>query len=417
MATNARPDAIDETPRRMNGLSDLSPESRLLLLLVRRDLTPETEARCRRLLEGDIDWPALIAQARVHGVLPLVARQLRPLGCTVIPSGVQAELAARSRLNAVRNVLLAGELVEVLRLLQSAGIPVVPLKGPALEHALYSDISARVCADLDILIPRNAVAHAYRLLRDAGYEHGEMGPVAPGDFRLLLNSNMEYAFVRHHGGFPHVLEVHWDVAWRWRGEARAIEDLWAHTRPVSFGGADALGLSPEWGLLYLVVHATRHRWQELKWLVDIHEICRAGAIDWNLVGDKARRFGWVRPMNFTLSASHALFETPIPPEFRIDPLPGWVRLFPAEPTEPAISDALFAARLFPGFHGKLGYLAHLLLVPTLAERRLFRLPRGLGLLYYALRPARIGGKRAWSLLRAGMARVGVWGRMRAHVTL
>jgi len=402
--------------RQATATASLDAESRLLLLLVRREVTPEIEARRRRLLRDDIDWPRLVAQARAHDVLPLVARQVRALDAAAVPAPVRAELAAGARMDALRNTLQAAELVDILRLLGVAGIPVVPLKGPPLAQSLYGDISARVCSDLDVLVPRNAVARAYDALIAAGYAPGEIGPLDPGDFPILLDSNIEYPFVRRHGGFTHVLEVHWSVAWRWRRGAQAMADLWADTRPLRFGGTEAVGLSTEWELLYLAVHAARHRWQELKWLADIDAIVATRTVDWDLVRRKAERFGWALPLAFTLRAAHALLETPVPAGFRGHRLPGWFRLLPAEPTGPRISDALFTVRMFPGVRSKLGYLAHLLVVPTLAERRLFRLPRGLDVLYYGLRPARLGGKWAWPLLRAAMRSRGPAARMRARVT-
>jgi hypothetical protein len=45
------------------------------------------------------------------------------------------------------------------------------------------------------------------------------------------------------------------------------------------------------------------------------------------------------------------------------------------------------------------YLLGQLLVPTLAERRLVRLPTRLRFFYYPIRPARLGGKWGWWLLQ------------------
>jgi hypothetical protein len=77
-------------------------------------------------------------------------------------------------------------------------------------------------------------------------------------------------------------------------------------------------------------------------------------------------------------------------------LPGWLELFPATPDPLDIwQGALYPARLFARPSERLGYLARVLLVPTLAERRLIRLPRRLRALYYLLRPLRLGGR--WGL--------------------
>ena len=53
--------------------------------------------------------------------------------------------------------------------LGEAGIPVIPLKGVALAELLYGDLGARVCADIDILVPANDAVRARRIILMNGY--------------------------------------------------------------------------------------------------------------------------------------------------------------------------------------------------------------------------------------------------------
>ena len=73
-------------------------------------------------------------------------------------------------------------------------------------------------------------------------------------------------------------------------------------------------------------------------------------------------------------------------------MPAWVRLYPDSVPEDAIEDILAPLRLRERRREKLGHLARVLFVPTLAERRLVRLPPPARLLYYPLRPLRLAGK-------------------------
>lgn len=377
----------------------MSPaEDQLCLLLTRAELPSHVQEHARVLLAAPLCWDLILERATAHEVYPLLYRNLRRLGFPGVPIQARTELETLYKINAFRNVHLAEELARVLTLLGGAGIPTIPLKGVTLAESLYADPTLRVCADLDILVPRQAVAQAVGLLLTAGYE-SKFGERRLAD--LCPIGGIEYALVRRERGSLFVLEPHWGLlAGPWADKA-ALEDLWAESHPQTFLGAAAYALSPEWEVLFLVVHAARHRWQGLKWLVDIHELCSRGGINWEKLRAKAKRLGWENMLRLTLSVSCTLFSTPIPKEFSLAELPSRLKLFPTDPSLDPWQSALFLLRLLNRPSDKLRYLIQMLLVPTLAERRLCRLPSPLSFLYYPLRPLRLGYK--WSLQLAQTA--------------
>jgi len=382
----------------------LSAEERLVLLLCRALVDDASRDEARAVLREALAWPIVVGHVMTQGVLPLFVRNLESFAG--VPLEIQRELAGAQRLNAARNALLVRGLLELLPAFARSAIPAIPLKGPVLAESLHGDPTLRVCADLDLLVQAQDLPRAFDVLLAAGYEHGEERRAGRQELDLLLESNMEYAFRGQSAGLVYLLELHWDVAWRWRADRRAMDDLWAEARPLVFHGAPAYALSPEWQLLYLAVHAARHRWQALKWLVDIHELCATQPIDWALVDDKARCFGWRDLVAITLSACHQLLGTRIPPHWSLSRLPRWVRLFPAAPPASSVwGEALLPLRFVPGITGKLGYVGRLALRPTLAEHRLLRIPSGVSMLYRPLRLLRLGSKWGWPLAQAGLDRL------------
>ena len=381
----------------------LTLEDRLILLLARGRLPPLLAEEARSLLARPLRWDRVLQQARAQEVYPLVHRNLRALDPPGIPADFRAALDTLAKINALRNTLLAEELSSVLERLAGAGIPAAPLKGVTLAESLYGDRTLRVCADLDILVPREAVGRACDALLSGGYDHDEEPRVGAAEVDLLLRSNIEYAFVTSTRVLPCRLELHWDLVWRWPRGRAATDDLWGEARRGRFFGSPGYELSPEWQLLFLAAHLARHRWQGLKWLIDIHEVCVGPAIDWRTVGTKAARLGWEDMVALTLGACRALLDTPVPAGVPLRPPPGWLTLFPADPPPASpLTNALFPLRLFARCSRKLRYLAHLLFIPTLTESRALGLPRWLGFLYYLVRPARLVSKWGGELLRMGL---------------
>jgi hypothetical protein len=371
-------------------------EDEVILLLARRHLPSMLMERSRTLLMAPLRWEPIVRAAEAEGIYPVLYRNLQRLDFQGVPEEARLALESLYKANAVRNLLLSRESGRILARLGDAGIPTIPLKGLPLAQTLYGDQDLRVCADLDILVPRARVPHALQLLRSQGYT----AEFAEEFFEtLLLKSDIEYGLVRRAPAIDYLVELHWGLLWGPRLDGGAVEDLWARARSVTAFGVTCLGLSPTWEFLYLCAHAARHRWRGLKWLVDIHELSSSPNIDWTEVKGKAAAFGWEEIVQVTLAACHALYGTRIPPPFVSRALPDWLRLFPSEEAVPgAVKDALVFARLLPRRSWKLRYLAGLVFVPTIAERRVVRLPSFLGRLYYLLRPVRLAVRWTGRLL-------------------
>jgi hypothetical protein len=384
----------------------LSSEERILLLLAPREPTLAARARALGLLEQPLAWRVITRQAYDHGTFPTLVLNLRRLGWPRVPEEIRTELEGSERLNAVRNRLLARGVGSVLARFARAGIPVVPLKGVALAESLYGDVALRACSDADLLIPASSVGHAIELLQADGYRSADRYQATTAEIDLLLRSNMEYCLLSPPASFRYLLEVHWDIAWRWRADSRMLDQLWAEARRGTVLGVDAWTLSPEWELLYLALHAARHRWSALKWLVDIHEICVRGGVDWAGVEDHAHRSGLERVLHRSLGACRVLLGTPVPPPLAGHAPPRRLRVLRAGPVKVGgWLEALEAVWLFSRPTDKLRYLGRLLLRPTLAEWSLVRLPSRLRFLYYGLRPLRLGLASGRAMVRAGLGRL------------
>ncbi len=382
---------------------DLTPEDQLCLLLARGQLTPEVRARALELLNVPLRWAALLQRAEEHQVVPLIYRSLRTLEFPGVPSDVRTKLKADFRLNAVRNMLFVSELTRLLQLLGEAGIRVLPLKGVALAQSLYGDPAFRFCSDIDILVPASEVLRTRRLLIDGGYT----SPFAE-DFFLdhQFHASADCPLLSQKGGVSYFLELHWTLLQHSSKDAEAMQDLWTHARPRDFFGAHAFSLTPEWEFLYLAGHAANHRWQSLKWVADIQDLCGSAPIDWECVQEKARKFDLDLVVGSTLAVCSALFGTPTPANFSNPTLPAGVKLFPNSLDRSEAWDTpLFYPKLLKSPSERLRWFAEMFFVARQADQMFFHLPDSLDFLYFLLRPLRLTCKWSWLFLTAGLGRL------------
>jgi hypothetical protein len=381
----------------MTAERNFSPEDQLVLLMARGKLSAELQSCARELLARDLDWSLIIDQPQYYRILPLAYRHLQELGFPRVPVDVKQRLEAINREVAASNALAARSLTELLRLFAQARIPAIPLKGMALAESLYGDLMLRVSDDIDILIPRDAVARSIDLISTLGYR----AESSQWSVTRLLSSFIEYPFVCPGDSFRHDLDLHWGVLW-WRPlDKGAIEDLWSEARPAVVLGVPAYALSPEWEFLFLAAHAARDAWLGLKWLADIQQACARGGIDWDRVWQKAERFDWQEVLQLTAVVFNYLVG---PPPFARGPIgevPSWLK--------PYLQMQLPPARIIPIAHlhllrhnsERLRYIVHGLLIPTSTDWEFVHLPACLKFLYYPVRLFRLGLMASSSLLAAG----------------
>jgi hypothetical protein len=368
------------------------PEHELLLLLVHGRAHPDRDARFRALLRTSPDWTALLREADVHGVLPLVAHHLQRLAPPEIPPAVPAEFQRLASHYRRSSLLQASELRRVLRHLMGAGIPVIPLKGTALASALYGGhYGLRVSGDIDLLVRRSQVHDAVGVLEANGYR-------AEGPWQRWLAApyHIEIPLVPRAAGRRFALDLHWGLV---AGDPRydeAAEECWSAARPTTVVGVDAWAMGPEWELVFLALHAARSQWQRLKWLVDIQEICWTWTLDWQKVWAIAQRYGWTGILHLTIEACQRLWDLPPGHGAGRVAWPSWLPRFPDPPRQSRWASLRVMWLLLPRWSLRIGYLLRLAGTSSPNDYRWLPLPAALAPLYLFMRPLRwiaLAGKR------------------------
>ena len=243
---------------------------------------------------SEADWEALIRLAERHDVAPLLYHQLLQVGGGWgVTERVRAKLRQAYLVNGARNALHYHELAPVLRALRTAGIPCLVLKGAHLAALVYSQPAQRTMADIDLLVPMDALLPAGAVLRSLGYSAAEDSTVGVVDETVMHLPRM---FKPPALG----IEVHHTISRPQLPFCVEVDGLWLRARTAELAGETAQVLSPEDALLYLCLHTASHARESqgldlapfllgLKPLCDIAATVRryGGELDWTAVRERA----------------------------------------------------------------------------------------------------------------------------------
>ncbi len=214
-----------------------------LLDLLRERLDPRTL--------DEAEFGNLLHVARDENLLPFVAERLSGLGAQLSPAS-RHQVDEMQRKAKFSSFVWIETLKSTLAAFHADDIPVIALKGPSLAERIYGDPSLRTCVDLDLLVRNSDLARAENLLTGVGFipnSHADdyHRPWSRQGINLELHHNVEN---------PRAFDFNVEAAW-----ARAI--------PAEFHGASLWLMAPADELLYLCLHAVRHRFERLCLVLDL----------------------------------------------------------------------------------------------------------------------------------------------------
>lgn len=275
------------------------------------------------LISIDFDWQQLWELAERQHIQPLIAHMLlRPTIVTHLPPDV-VQRAKSVRIQwLIRNMASQGELDRIGARFAEYGISVTPLKGTSLSLRLYSDLGARQCGDIDILVPPDQRQRAMQVLDDMGYRPRE--ETKPGVKEHPFHG---VPLTRVHGGVGFVVELHWNLS-----DPRFVpvdaQLLWQRICASNSGVRGLYALPVEELLLFLSTHLPKHDRGLLRLLADIHHLVlnEGSAIDWPYLITLAERWYADDMLYFALSFSQSLLGTPLPDEVLARLAPSYAKI-------------------------------------------------------------------------------------------
>ncbi|MEI6137650.1 MAG: nucleotidyltransferase family protein [Mariniphaga sp.] len=189
----------------------------------------------------------------------------------------------------IKNFKVIREFIKVTDEFRKMDIRFIPLKGPLLSQRIYNDATVRRFHDLDILIDFNNISLIYNYLVKCGY-CAEVELSEDKKERLRL-----YSYARHISFFHPHSEVCFEIHWKITSELKSFNldfdfNYEQFTINQVFMNREFRVFKNEYNLIYLLIHGSIHRWQRLKWLVDIKDYMLNTSFDWLEINKIAQKY-------------------------------------------------------------------------------------------------------------------------------
>jgi Uncharacterised nucleotidyltransferase len=258
-------------------------------------------------------WSTAVQQARKAGLLARVALHLQAhVPPSNWPDGVSGHFESALRISRAQKTEIRRELVYVLDALKGLGAPVVLLKGAAYVMAELPAAGGRVFGDIDILVPKAALAKAETQLMLAGWMSSHQSAYDQRYYRQWMQELPPLQNV-HRGT---VLDVHHAIVPETARVRPQPDKLFERLVPVArYPGLFVL--APE----DMVLHSMTHLFLNddtsyaLRDLSDLDLLLRrfSGQPNfWDTLHARAIDLNLTRPLYYGLRHTSGLLGTPVP---------------------------------------------------------------------------------------------------------
>lgn len=258
-------------------------------------------------------WELLVRQARGANLLARMAESLDERGLlSEVPAAPRAHLVAAQTLGRAQADAVRREIAYIDRALASSGMPIVLLKGAAYLRAGLRAARGRIFSDIDILVPRSALADAEAALMLNGWATGKTTPYDQRYYRQWMHELPPLRHITrqtwldvHHAILPITARLKPDSA-----------KLLAASRPLA-GEPRLRVLAP----VDMVLHSATHLFcnedvgNGLRDLMDLDSLLRELGQEsgfWVGLIARASELDLTRPLYYALRYVLPILDTPVP---------------------------------------------------------------------------------------------------------
>ena len=292
-------------------------EDKLIFILSRANLDGNEATQTEKLLKANLDWDYISRKSQEERVSCLIYHHLNNAEFKdYVPEHILEQWKNIYYTNSVRNTVIGEEAKKILKIFDEEKIKVIVLKGVFLAETIYKNIALRPFTDVDILIKKEDLYAADKILNSLGYPSPPYYPDALKSSSLSSINTLVYGKKDSTHFFIH---LHWHLInsiWPIDFLVTKIdmEKIWSEAEPNKIDGIDCLTLAPHYLLIYLSEHSFTHSFDRSILLSDISWVLRyyKNRLNWNLVVREAKRFNLSLVLYYSLCFTSKLLNIEIP---------------------------------------------------------------------------------------------------------
>ncbi|MEI9942476.1 MAG: nucleotidyltransferase family protein [Pseudomonadota bacterium] len=261
-------------------------------------------------------WPVVVDLAVKHNVAPLLFEALSRTPELALPKGIREGLWAQVLRSSATRLLCETTLADVIGILRARGVEVIVLKGPTVAHSLYPRPELRMYHDLDVLCRVTDYPALHAAFSASGYTSAGTLEARGSHDKLVdkpspSESHSVRGFYDRSGDMK--IEVHFDALQLGLLDKNE-QTFWRRSGTLDVGGVEIRMLAPEHQFLHLALHAHRHCYSRLSWLIELDLLVRREftRMDWDLLIQTARDEGVGTAIRHALVTLQAVLDTPWP---------------------------------------------------------------------------------------------------------
>jgi hypothetical protein len=275
------------------------------ILIAASHINPDEDqlAHLRKLLARDYDQDRLIQLAKYEGMTGLLYKSLKKAGILGFFGHQQMQQLQSFYYRTIQcNLQIVHDLKEILRRSNEKEVQVVLLQGVALLEKIYEDIGLRPLTDIDLWVLPEKRGVFDALMAQLGFQRDRLYPNTFKKGKTIVDINSHILWADRIRSRRHLL-------------AKSQHTLYDSIEILNFDGEPAGWLDGLDQVLYLSLHAFKHRASRLIWLVDLkHLITGWQASNWQALFDRAGEWGQVSIVYDMLYLMRHLFELKLPPD-------------------------------------------------------------------------------------------------------